>query len=335
MLKRSLLFLAGIALTIYVISLFGIEKTIIALLHANIGIIFLAIIVQVAIQCVLVARMMAIAYRRGYLSFRNAFLISQSGMFVNLMTPFTKIGGEPLKIYVLRQFFGTSKASAIVTIDSVVEIISAFLVVLFTTIIFHSELGERLLLIFVVFLVVAFLVLAAVLKLILSPRWINKIHNFLSKYVHRLKDDKAMDHINMFYNAFRTLTKERGLMAGIFGISFVAKLLEFLRMWLIFLALGVSVPVSTIVIVWCIMLVLMMIPWLPGHLGLLEFGLVAAFIAFGIQAEISTSMVVIDRLISFWFVLVIGFASIYISRKSGLMPKFEGKSTKQSPVKKF
>ena len=49
-----------------------------------------------------------------------------------------------------------------------------------------------------------------------------------------------------------------------------------------------------------------MVPWLPGGLGIVEAGGAGAFIFFGVQKSISISGVLIERLITFWFVIIIG-----------------------------
>ena len=321
--KRLILFIIGVALTLFVIHIFGLDQTVAAISQAKMEYIALAFLMQLVIQGLLASRLIVIAYNKGYLSFRNAFLTTQAGIFVSLVTPIAKVGGEPLKIYMLRQFFGTTKASAIVAVDSFVEIISTVLVVLLAVIFFAPQLGAHLLFTFVLFLIVIFLILGVILKIIFTPKWLGRIINWIVRRISRFQNVDNKDYATLFYKALTTLIKDKKMIFTSFGLSFFIKLLEFMRIWIIFLALGFIVPFSTIVIVWSIVIILLMIPWLPGSLGLVEFGGVSAYILFNISAAAAASAVVLDRLIAFWFVLLIGMISIYVSKQNDLIPKLK------------
>jgi len=325
MLKRVIFFLIGIILTIFVISMFGLEQTISVLSTANIRLVLLAFAMQAVIQGLLASRLMIIALNKGFLSFRNAFLTTQSGTFVSMITPIAKIGGEPLKIYMLRQFFGTSKASAIVAMDSFVEILSTVIVVLLAAVVFSPILGAHLLFIFALFLIVMFLIMAVVLKTILTPGWLHKIISLMVKHISKFQNISNKDYTMLFYKAFTMLMKDRKMLVASFGLSFFIKILEFTRIWIIFLALGIAMPFHIIIIVWATVIVLLMIPWLPGSLGLVEFGAVSAYLLFNMPSGIAASAVIIDRLVAFWFVLFLALLSLYIAKESNLIPKFEFK----------
>ncbi len=323
--KRLILFILGIALTLFVIHIFGFDQTVSVLATANIELVALAFVMQLVIQGLLAARIMVIAYQKGYMSFKTAFLTTQSGIFVSLITPIAKIGGEPLKIYMLRNLFDTSKASAIVAMDSFVEIISSVIVVLFSVVLFAPQLSTHMLFIFSLFFIITFLIVGVVLKIMLTPRWLAKIVSWITKQISKFQNVDNKDYTTLFYKAFTLLIRDKKMLVISFGLSFFIKILEFVRIWIIFLALGFVVPFSTLIIVWSIVLVLLMIPWLPGSLGLVEFGAVSGYLLFNMPNAIATSAVVLDRLVAFWFVLFIGLACIYVSKKKGLIPKLEKK----------
>ena len=67
-------------------------------------------------------------------------------------------------------------------------------------------------------------------------------------------------------------------------------------------------------IIWAVLLILSMIPWLPGGLGLVEFGGIYVFIMFGIQKGVAASGMFIDRFISFWFIVLLGAVLFVINR---------------------
>jgi uncharacterized protein (TIRG00374 family) len=325
MLKHVLLFAAGIILTIIVVSFFGLAETVAVMLRANVFYLLFALILQLAVQGLVSLRFYMLARQKSYIKFSHAFSIQQTGNFVSVLTPIAKIGGEPLKIYMLRQFSGTSKASSVVAVDTFLEIISSIIVVFVTFLLFLPQLGPSLAWMFIAFLLVALMITGAVLKLLLTPSWMTKIVDWFVSRISRFQNVKKKDYTKLFYDAFVLTIKDRNLMITGFGLSFITKILEITRIYVVFLALGIAVPANIAVVAWSVILVMLMIPWLPGSLGLVEFGAASAFMYFGIASSVAASAIVLDRLISLWFVLFIGAVCIYFARKNGLIPDMEKK----------
>ncbi|MDI6721302.1 MAG: flippase-like domain-containing protein [Candidatus Aenigmarchaeota archaeon] len=124
-----------------------------------------------------------------------------------------------------------------------------------------------------------------------------------------------MFHAHTFENSFRLVLEDKRLMSKGLEISFMIKLLELLRIWVVFSAIGISLPWKTVLIIWSFTLMLLMVPWLPGSLGLFEFGTSSAFILLGIAAPQAAGGVILDRFVSFWFVIFFSLAIIWISKK--------------------
>ena len=95
-------------------------------------------------------------------------------------------------------------------------------------------------------------------------------------------------------------------MTKAFLLSLGAKILDFFRTYFIFLAIGYPIGVQTIVFVWAIVLIFSMLPGLPGNLGIVEAGAIAAYVFFGVPAPIAAAAVLVDRVVSFWMLLGIG-----------------------------
>lgn len=299
---------AGVALIIVILGFFGIAEVASLLAAARIELVLLAVALQVVMLLMLTWRMKVLASGQGWLGWRHAFRAVNAGLVVNFLTPIAKIGGEPVKVLMLRQNFGTSKATAIVTMDTLVELFSAFVTVLVIFLFFFNRLPADFALWIGVFLVAVVAAFAALGKIISSPLLIKRIVSWFVRKSAKHKRIEKKDYAALFYDSFKRLFKDKPLMTKVLGISFAMKLLEFARMWLAFLALGFVAPLDVVIIAWAVMLVLFMIPWLPGSLGLVEFGIAAVFVAFAVPQAIAAGGVLLDRFISFWFVLIFGIA---------------------------
>ncbi|MBS3050618.1 MAG: flippase-like domain-containing protein [Candidatus Aenigmarchaeota archaeon] len=285
-----LLFAVGIV----VLAFFGLTEVVNVVTSANMEYLALALALQLVILGLLACRLIVISRRHEKLSFFSAFRISMSGMAISLLTPIAKIGGEPLKIYLLRKKkFTGSEATAIIAVDTLAELASSLLVVLFVFVMFAEHVPGVIFSSFVVFLIVV-------------PRWMRKLIRWTARRISRASHARKKDYARLFYNAFNVLIKDRKILAGSFGISFITKLLEFGRMWLVFAAIGSVLSWDVIVIVWSVILVLYLVPWLPGSLGLVEFFGAGTLVFFGLTSSAAAGGLLLDRFISFWFVLILG-----------------------------
>lgn len=318
--KRIAFFLAGLVLVLVVLSYFGLAEIAATLVTTRIDVLLLLIILELAALGMLVLRLKILAYGKGYLPFSRATRVTFSGMFVSMITPMAKIGGEPLKIYMLRNNLGNSNASAVVAIDSFIEVVSSVLVVLAVSLIFFSQLPSAVLSYFFVFLVVSALLIGVLMKILLTPKWLRRIINWFLDRIAHMQDAKRKDYANMFYKSFNSILNDRGVIFGAFAVAIFTKMIEIIKLWLVFFALSSYLPFREAVVVWTIVLVLLFVPWLPGSLGLVEFGAASAFVAFGIAPNIAGSAVVIDRFVSLWLPLFVGLAALTIAKRRGELP---------------
>ena len=323
-LKRIIVFVAGILLTLAVLNHFGLQETITVLAGTRLHLIVLAIALQLVVLALLVLRIKILAYGKGYLSFLQATRITFSGMFVSMITPIAKFGGEPLKMYMLRRNIGSSNASAAITIESIMEMLSSIAVVAAVMLLFFNDIPPGFILTFLLFLLVTCLITGIVLKILLTPRWLRKIITWFGTRIARLLEAKARDYGDMFTTTFYDMLKNRKVILGTFFVSVIMKVIEVMRLWIIFLALNTFLPFKTVFIVWTIILILLFIPWLPGSLGFIEFSGIAAFIAFGLVSSVAASAMILDRLLTFWMPLFIGLATIYIAKQRGELPDLKG-----------
>lgn len=323
-LKRILLFATGVLLIFAVLNYFGLAETINTLAQTRLDLLILAVAVQAAIVTMIIARIKILAYGKGYLSWMQAGRVTLTGMFVSMITPFAKLGGEPLKMYMLRGNIGSNNASAAVAIESIMELVSSLIVVFLVAVVFFNEIPSAYVTTFILFLIVISLSLMILLKIFFTPRWLHRIINWIASKMAKMLEVDKKDYAEMFSTAFYAMWKDRRLVAGALSVSVASKLLEIARLWVLFLAIGIALPLRDVAIIWCIVLVLMFIPWLPGSLGLAEFGAISAVVAFGVASGPAASGILLDRFVSFWLLLAVGMASLYAARRRGELPDLKG-----------
>ena len=316
--RRILLFGAGVLLMFLVVSLFGLAEVAAEVVRANLLFVLGAIVLQLAVLGLFAVRLRIIG--GGVLTFGKAFRVAMTGSFVSLVTPVAKIGGEPLKVYMLRDNYGSSKAAAVVVIDDVVDIVTSVLIVLFTFIFFVPTFVPSLIGMFAAFLLIVIALVAVAIKLFLSPKLLKRIVDWFLDRISK-HPGKKVDHVGMFYDSFRTLLlKRRATLAAVISITLAIKLLEFAIIWFAFASIGAMLPWHEVMLIWSIILAFLFVPWLPGSLGLVEFGAASALVALGLSSAAAAGGILINRFASFWIVLAVGLAALGTARKRNELP---------------
>jgi len=316
MILKASLILVGIILVALVFNFFGLSQILAVLSKSNIFIIFLAFLVQFGIIMLIGLRLWFTVRRYGcppYVTYFETLKITIVGWTINMLTPLTKIAGEPSKMYLYKsKGMKVCDASAVVMVDSFTDIATMYFIAIIATItmfFFGIPLSVLIPFAFVMFVTLAIIaVLAAVL---LHPTTLRKLVNWGVKKISKYKKIDMEDYAANFQKAIKIIFADRTLLKGIFSIAFLMRILEFIRLWLIFVAIGLVLPPQIVVFAWTFLFVLAMIPWLPGGLGLMEAGGISAFILLGVPQAIAGSGVLVDRLLSFWLVIAIGFIVIW------------------------
>jgi len=304
-----ILFVAGVLLTAVVMAFFGFGEVVGVVGGADLFYVVLAGAMQVAILLLLALRMQLISTKFGAkVRFLEAFKISMTGIAISLLTPIAKVGGEPLKIYLLkkRSSLEASRATAVIAVDTLAELASSLLVVFLIFLVFAKEIPGNIFSSFVVFLIIVTAIIAGLLRVLTDKRLMRRIVEWSSRKIAKYSHVKKRDYASLFYEAFTLVLKDVKIVTGAFSLSVLMKIIEFSRMWLVFAAIGVFLPADVVVILWAVILVLYMIPWLPGSLGLVEFFGAGLLVFFGLTSSSAAGGILIDRLVSFWLVLVLG-----------------------------
>ncbi|MBI4170142.1 MAG: flippase-like domain-containing protein [Candidatus Aenigmarchaeota archaeon] len=312
--KRITVFLFSILVMLLTISLFGIGDVTAIVLASNLSLIFFAVLCQLIIFLLYAVRFKIMSSKYKNLSLKDAFYITTTGNFVSLITPIAKIGGQPLMIYLTKEKIGSAKSSAIVLMDTIIDIISSTLLVAVILILFRTSIPYPLFLPLLVFTLLTILVTAGFMKLFLSRKVLSRLLNWLLNKIRHFKKVNKIFHAHLFEKSFRLVLEDKKIMSAGMGLSFGIKFFELLRIWIIFTAIGIFLSPVTILVIWTVMLLLLTIPWLPGSLGLFEFGTSSALILLGLTSSQAAGGVLLDRFVSFWFVILFSVVVIWLSR---------------------
>lgn len=314
--KKAIGIVLGILLFFGVIFFFGGLEVINILLNANIGYFFIALSLQLFTIFLYTVRLKIIISTQKYkLKFTRIFKILISGVAVNQLTPIVKAGGEPVKLYYLtKSNIPTTKATPSVIIEITSELIS-FYITLLILIIFLSTtklISVGFLYIGIILSVLCLTGFFFVFKILLDK---NKIEKFIEKYVLKFFKADAKISSKIFTSSFRNLLYNKRLCLKIFSISFFCRFLDFFRIYFVFLAINFQVPFTLVLVVWVLQVLFSSIPWLPGGLGLVEGGTISTLLILGIPTSFSSSLLLLDRFLSFWLVVILGLTILYFLNK--------------------
>jgi uncharacterized protein (TIRG00374 family) len=321
---KIIMLIAGILIVIGIMSIFDMDSIIASLLRSNPLYIIAAFLCQILSLTLLATkiRMIANSQTKKKLTFYESFRAHLSGVLIDFMTPFIQFGGEPVKIYFIKKKLGLSKASAVVAVDDLSEILTFFVMLLIslTLLLLTFPLPVPLIILLisgvsiVAFFIILFFEICSNKKLLGGI--VNWVFSVLKKFGISIKGYNH--YLSYFEKSFHRLLKDNYLLLKIFILSFFAKFLDFIRMFFVFFALGTIVPINIIIFVWAIILLLSMLPGLPGNLGIIEAGGATAYLMFGLSPSLSASGIILDRFIAFWFVFILGL--IIVSFKRNKMP---------------
>ncbi len=330
MLFKAGMLILGILIVVAVMSVFGLEGIIMTILSANLYLILLAVALELVTVSIMAFRLKKISSNCDIFpgtchicSYAAALKITLIGFAVNSLTPFVKIGGEPAKIYYLRKKgFPTEKAGAVIATDSLIELITIYIIIMVSVIFLSISniLSTEVLALLVGGTIFSLAIFSFVFYTLFNKKMLRKTIKFFVSLAAIIGFKKHVgkagkkDYATLFQNAMKNTFHKKSSVGKYFLISFISKGVEFARTWVIFLALGIVLPIEIIIFVWSIIMILSLIPWLPGNLGLIEAGGTSAYVIFGVATATAATGMIIERLMSLWMMMGIGLILIWMSK---------------------
>ncbi len=234
------------------------------------------------------------------------------GLAINNLTPVAKLGGEPVRIYILKKKNGipVEKGTATVLADLTLELVTSSVLVLVSIVFIMIFINPPvwLSMILFVFSLMTLMALFWVFDIYSGLGIINKIILWVTEKIKRITPlrGRIIKGYKKFQKCFREIMKNRNLLIKTTLYGFTMKFFDILKFFLIFYALGFEINLVQIVIALGMGIVLMSIPATPGNLGIFEGGMIAAFVLIGIPIDISAAAIFLERIVSFWLITITG-----------------------------
>lgn len=161
--------------------------------------------------------------------------------------------------------------------------------------------------------IIATAVLISLLVLIFaSRRFARTIFWFSFSAASRIRKipEKHMDSLKTFYYTVRrSATRPEFYVSAV--LTTVIWGLEFERISIISKFLGTQIPFSSVVSIYPAAIVVGVITMIPGGLGSTDFSVFALMSLLGYPAFFLSALIVVDRFVSFWYVILVGLVSFY------------------------
>jgi uncharacterized protein (TIRG00374 family) len=246
--------------------------------------------------------------------FGARYLILCATIFLNNITPFARVGGDPFgRVYMLNKLENTSYSAGMAS--SIGEhLLAPVVMVSFLMAGLFLRFGQGSLLLGSI-IIAAWVLLS--LGIIFGPRFFLKKKvavRGISKFVSRVlgwfgkhkNTEEIMEELENFYShTYATIDKGKTVLwIGLW--SLLTGLLDIFRLYTIFLALGYYPDFSMLLIAYTLQPVVGLIPFLPGGLVLIEGSLISLFTLFGVPLNLAMAATAIERGISFVLSTVVG-----------------------------
>ena len=141
------------------------------------------------------------------------------------------------------------------------------------------------------------ILLLALLSLVFLNRWREKIITILPS--------KFETAICEFEQGISKSANLKGLPA-LGGLTLLGWATEILRLYFVTIALGLNIPLYLIIFIGLLASLLSSIPLTPSGLGAVEFAVAGVLVFVGYGVNVSASVAILDRLISYVSFLIIG-----------------------------
>lgn len=312
--KKIYLFIISILLLVFMIYLIGIDTLIESIRSSNPYLILLAIMVNFITLAIR-------SLRWGYIinkvtDFKDNFIVKMIGLFAANLTPvrtggevFTAVAGK--EINGISLFNGLSAGFIERLFDAVVSFILLFLCIFLVPKNFLSQTNQ-------IFLLIGILAISAYLIVIYLFNWRENFSLYLYNILHSIIKILPIseDFLNKLYNKVTSGLKEmvksskkfsnKKNLFIVFTLSLSSWVLECLRLYLIIRAFNIDIPFFAVIFTFFIADIAGLVSLLPGGMGSLELSTTYLLTLFYVPFETAGPIILIDRLISYWIINLIG-----------------------------
>jgi len=329
--KFLLLFAIGVIISAFIYNTVGISDTASVLLKVNIPYLTVAVVSYVLLILFWSLKWNEFIKASGFsVPVRELLTNLTVGMAVNALTPVAKMGGEPVRAYLLKKRNGIKIRIGMATIvaDLGIEAINSITLIILSLFLvaFLISPPAWLLISFVFFSIVSLLLLVSLFGIASSESLAERIILWLSRRIEKINHlkGKITESFKQFQRTFRRGFRRKDTIIRSFFYGICVKLMDLVRLYMLFLSIGYTIDPIYLIIAMGLSAILLSIPATPGGLGLFEGGMIGAFVLLGVPHNIAAAVVFLERLITFWGVIVVG-TGLGVYYGVGMLEKRNGK----------
>ncbi len=232
------------------------------------------------------------------------------GLAVTLGIP-PKPLGEAFRIIILKYYYKIQYSQVILSIamENIFDVVTVLTIGLISSALlpFPSVMDRIVLIVFAILLFIFSIIIVYYFIKVFNIKIrlfdsiaFNFLKNILSLFYKELKNLKMLSFKTIFFSLFLSVLK-----------IFICTL----RIYFVFLMFGVEVNFFIVLGLWSLCEIIGNVSMLPGGLGAYELSFVYLASILGINSTLALSVVIIDRLFSFWLYLIVGFGIVILSKK--------------------
>lgn len=239
--------------------------------------------------------------------FSQIFYILSTGSVIESLTPGAKIGGEVTRLYYLKSELGctTEQSTHIIIIQKCFSMSVMFGICLFSLLTIVKRVVFLPFRQLPIFVFGSFSLLVFLSFLFFSGTVVKALEK-------KKKDTKLYSVVKSYHENIHTLSKSQWAVQ--FSISIAVWLLFPFKMMLL-LNNFIGIDPGLVIAITMTAYMLALLPLTPGGLGTFEGSMVALFSFFPLETELSLSIAIIFRFITFWFVMLGSTLFVLIYRK--------------------
>ncbi|MFP4609195.1 MAG: lysylphosphatidylglycerol synthase transmembrane domain-containing protein [Candidatus Aenigmatarchaeota archaeon] len=234
------------------------------------------------------------------------------GQAVNNLTPVVKMGGEAARVYLLKKRHkvepkeGFASVASDLTLEFIVDIMTVTTAVILLLVFTSPPLLVYIMIL--IFTLVSALIVFVILEIYFGYSKLFRFILWLSQYIKGLKDRKEeiVDKYKTFRKNFRKSLNNRKMFSEALILSLGRKGLTVMKFYILLAALGHHLSLVSILIAIGLSIMLLLIPGVPGNLGVYEGGMASVFIFLGVSPGIAATAVFLDRLVWYWGITAVG-----------------------------
>ncbi len=238
------------------------------------------------------------------ISTKDSFLLSVAGLSM-IITPLGS--GQLIKTYYMKKKYGyqLSQTFPLLIIERFSDLLTVSLLVLFSLLIYYSEIS-------LIISIVSFTILGVFIFTLSNKQSFNMIKKILQKIPFV---SKLLDETNGIDDNIKNLLKFRIITISLI-ITSVGVSLESIVIYLSFNAFNIEIPFLETAQIFYTSIIGGALSLIPGGIGITEVGFVGLLIQKDIARDIGTSLIIFIRMATIWFATILGFIfSIFILKK--------------------